>query len=200
MAVAGANPGEVVLVGGGDPTLAGGKTGYYPGAARLDVLAEQVRKALGGTAPTKVIVDGSLYSGPAHEPGWDSDIPTGGYGGTISALMIDGARNDPKSGQGYAERSAEPELAAGQAFAAALGLPASAVSAGRAPRAGAASGGDRRRAGGRCGAGPGRVRADGAAGGVDAGAERQLPRRGAGPPGRPGPGQAGLVRRFRRRR
>lgn len=140
VAVAGANPGEVVLVGGGDPTLAGGKTGYYPGAARLDVLAEQVRKALGGTAPTKVIVDGSLYSGPAHEPGWDSDIPTGGYGGTISALMIDGARNDPKSGQGYAERSAEPELAAGRAFAAALGLPASAVSAGRAPRAGAASG------------------------------------------------------------
>ena len=34
-AVAGATPGEVVLVGGGDPTLAIDDNGHYPGAARL---------------------------------------------------------------------------------------------------------------------------------------------------------------------
>ncbi len=42
--VAGANPGEVVLVGGGDPTLSIGAKGYFPGAARLDLLAAQVKK------------------------------------------------------------------------------------------------------------------------------------------------------------
>src|SRR5439155_26170734 len=62
-AVAGAEPGEVVLVGGGDPSLAAGAASTYPGAARLDDLAAQVRKALGGRAPTRVGVDGTLFSG-----------------------------------------------------------------------------------------------------------------------------------------
>src|SRR6185436_4288784 len=42
-AVAGATAGEVVLVGGGDPTLAAGSPSSYPGAARLDKLAAQVK-------------------------------------------------------------------------------------------------------------------------------------------------------------
>ncbi len=94
-AVAGAKAGEVVIIGGGDPTLAINKKGYYPGAARLDDLAAQVRTALGGTPPTSVTVDGSLYSGPVYGPGWDDDIPTGGSGGAVTALMTDGARTDP---------------------------------------------------------------------------------------------------------
>ena len=51
--VEGSSPGEVVIVGGGDPTLAVGATASYPGAARLDELAEQVKQALGGTTPTQ---------------------------------------------------------------------------------------------------------------------------------------------------
>ena len=43
-AVAGPNPGEVILVGGGDPTLAVNENGYYRGAARLDDLAAQLRR------------------------------------------------------------------------------------------------------------------------------------------------------------
>ncbi|SCG78193.1 D-alanyl-D-alanine carboxypeptidase / D-alanyl-D-alanine-endopeptidase (penicillin-binding protein 4) [Micromonospora echinaurantiaca] len=143
-AVAGASPGEVVIVGGGDPTLAVDKKGFYPGAARLDDLAAQVKAALGGTAPTKVTVDSSLYSGPVHEPGWDDDIPTGGYGGAITALMTDGARKDvPQAkrdhdaGDHGAERVSQPDLVAGRAFARLLGVPADAVSRGRAPAAGA---------------------------------------------------------------
>ncbi|MER7459655.1 D-alanyl-D-alanine carboxypeptidase/D-alanyl-D-alanine-endopeptidase [Micromonospora sp. NPDC126480] len=143
-AVAGAAPGEVVLVGGGDPTLAVDRNGFYPGAARLDDLAAQVKAALGGTEPTRVVVDSSLYSGPVHEPGWDDDIPTGGYGAAITALMTDGARSDVKQakkdhddGNHAAERVGQPDLAAGRAFARLLGVPADAVKRGRAPEAGA---------------------------------------------------------------
>ena len=57
-----------MLIGGGDPTLSVGAKGQFPGAARLDQLAAQVKKALGGTAPTKVIVDTSLFTGPATGP------------------------------------------------------------------------------------------------------------------------------------
>ncbi|MFC4019745.1 D-alanyl-D-alanine carboxypeptidase/D-alanyl-D-alanine-endopeptidase [Micromonospora sp. GCM10011542] len=135
-AVAGATPGEVVIVGGGDPTLAVGKKGYYPGAARLDDLATQVRAALGGAAPTRVTVDGSVYSGPVYGPGWDADIPTGGYGGAVTALMTDGARRDPDADSGGAERVSEPDLAAGRAFARLLGVPTDTVKRGAAPAAG----------------------------------------------------------------
>ena len=132
IAVAGAKPGEVVLIGGGDPTLAAGATGTYPGAARLDELAKQVRQALGGTAPTKVIFDSSLFSGPVYGPGWDDDIPTGGFVSPITALMTDGARINPKIVKG-AQRYTQPDLAAARAFAKALGLPATAVVKGKAP-------------------------------------------------------------------
>ncbi|WP_433533675.1 D-alanyl-D-alanine carboxypeptidase/D-alanyl-D-alanine endopeptidase [Micromonospora sp. CA-263727] len=133
--VAGEQPGEVVIVGGGDPTLAAGAKGFYPGAASLEELADQVRTALGGATPTRVLVDSSLYPGPAYGPGWDDDIPTGGYGAAVTALMLDGARRDPKAGRGWAERVTQPDLTAGQAFARLLGLPESAVQRGSAPTA-----------------------------------------------------------------
>nr|WP_236647984.1 D-alanyl-D-alanine carboxypeptidase/D-alanyl-D-alanine-endopeptidase [Micromonospora sp. 4G51] len=146
-AVAGATPGEVVIVGGGDPTLAVDKNGFYPGAARLDDLAAQVRKALGGTAPTKVTVDSSLFSGPVYEPGWDADIPTGGFGAAITALMTDGARRDPEEARRNseatnhaAERVPQPDLMAGRQFARLLGLSGDAdVKRGKAPAASGAS-------------------------------------------------------------
>nr|WP_028192496.1 D-alanyl-D-alanine carboxypeptidase/D-alanyl-D-alanine-endopeptidase [Salinispora pacifica] len=143
-AVAGAAPGEVVLIGGGDPTLAVDGTGFYPGAARLDELAAQVKAALGDVTPSRVVVDSSLYSGPVHAPGWDDDIPTGGYGSAITALMTDGARGDLEqakrdhdNGTHAAERVPEPDLHAGEAFARLLGVSTDAVERGRAPEAGA---------------------------------------------------------------
>jgi serine-type D-Ala-D-Ala carboxypeptidase/endopeptidase (penicillin-binding protein 4) len=122
-AVAGSNPGEVVLVGGGDPTLAFNEVSAYPGAARLDDLAAQVRTALGGTAPTKVIIDTSIFSGPTLHPSWLAPDVENGIISNITALMTDGARLDPSDTQQYPDRHSEPDMAAGQGFAQALGLP-----------------------------------------------------------------------------
>lgn len=134
-AVAGANPGEVVLIGAGDATLSADGEGYYVGAARLDHLAEQVKKALGDTKPTKVIFDGSLYSGPLLGPAWEADAHEEGFTSKITALMINGARVDTKDKMMPFDRYADPELAAAEAFAKALGLPANAVARGTAPAA-----------------------------------------------------------------
>jgi D-alanyl-D-alanine carboxypeptidase/D-alanyl-D-alanine-endopeptidase (penicillin-binding protein 4) len=139
-AVAGERPGHVILVGGGDPTLAVDDTGAYPGAARLDRLADQVRAALGDTPVTRVGVDSRRFTGDRHGP-WDADIPGGGYVGPITALMTDGGRVDPSDVDMPARRSAEPDLAAGRAFAELLGLGDDAdVARDRAPRAAPAAG------------------------------------------------------------
>jgi serine-type D-Ala-D-Ala carboxypeptidase/endopeptidase (penicillin-binding protein 4) len=135
-AVAGPNTGEVVLVGAGDPTMAAGATGFYPGAARLDQLAAKVKASLGGQAPTKVVYDGSLYVGSTSAPGWDPGDALGPFGAKATALAIDGARVSPRrpsnvhSGQA---RVSQPDLVAAQAFAKALGLSKTAVVAGKAP-------------------------------------------------------------------
>jgi D-alanyl-D-alanine carboxypeptidase/D-alanyl-D-alanine-endopeptidase (penicillin-binding protein 4) len=129
--VVGANPGEVVIVGGGDPTLAVNANGAYPGAARLDLLAAQVVKAMGGQRPTKVTVDASLFSDAPFNPTWDPS-DRGQYITNISALMTDGGLKNPARQTGKDVFSLQPELDAGQAFAAALGVTAP-VTLGTAP-------------------------------------------------------------------
>ncbi|GAA1753880.1 D-alanyl-D-alanine carboxypeptidase/D-alanyl-D-alanine endopeptidase [Luedemannella helvata] len=125
--VEGSTPGEVVIVGGGDPALAVNENMQYPGAGRLDKLAKQVVKALGDQAPTRVVVDNSAYSGSTAGPGWYSSDLKAGYIANITALMTDGARRDATSTAPNAARYDRPDLAAGQLFAKELGLPASAV-------------------------------------------------------------------------
>ncbi len=129
--VGGARPGEVVLVGGGDGTLSaarGGEPTTYEGAPRLATLAARARKAGLGTV-TRVVVDGSLFTGPRLAEGWDPVDIAGGYVAPITAVMVDGGRQ----GTGIRARSAEPDLAAGRALAAALGAPAAPVVRGTAP-------------------------------------------------------------------
>ena len=101
------------------------RRGCYPGAARLDQLAAQVKTALGGTTPTKVLVDTSLFTGPETGLGWDSDdISPDGQVSRIQALMTDGGRVEPVHHEhGGDPRSADPALAAGRAFAKLLGVP-----------------------------------------------------------------------------
>ena len=94
--VAGPDPGTVVLVGGGDPTLTAlpaGRDSVYPDAPRLADLAEQVRQAAPGPI-TAVLVDTGRYTGPTLADGWfAADIP-GGYVAPIESLMVDGGRID----------------------------------------------------------------------------------------------------------
>jgi D-alanyl-D-alanine carboxypeptidase/D-alanyl-D-alanine-endopeptidase (penicillin-binding protein 4) len=139
-AVAGANPGEVVLVGGGDPTLSVNGNGTYPDAAHLDDLAAQAKKALGGTAPTRVLIDSSLFTGPNTGQNWEANVvDANGYVARITALMLDGGRTNPKQTADPSPRTPTPDLAAGQAFAKLLGLPNSAVGTGKAPASPGAS-------------------------------------------------------------
>ncbi|XVV12424.1 D-alanyl-D-alanine carboxypeptidase/D-alanyl-D-alanine endopeptidase [Actinoplanes sp. CA-131856] len=140
-AVAGSAPGEVVLVGGGDPSLSVDAKGQFPGAARLDLLAGQVKKALGGVKPTKVTIDTSLFSGPETAVGWDSsDISPGGQVSRIQALMTNAGRIKPVHNEfGGDPRYPDPAIAAGKAFAKQLGVSTATVKRGKAPAAPASS-------------------------------------------------------------
>lgn len=138
VAVAGRRPGEVVLVGGGDPTLAVDGAGAYPGAARLDDLAGQVRAAMDGIPVARVTVDAERFRGDVYGP-WDADIPHGGYVGPITALMTDGGRVDPADGT-PAVRHDDPALAAGRAFAELLDADPDSVTGGTGPDPGTGAG------------------------------------------------------------
>jgi D-alanyl-D-alanine carboxypeptidase/D-alanyl-D-alanine-endopeptidase (penicillin-binding protein 4) len=126
--VTGSRSGEVVLVGGGDPTLAQSSRPTYAGAASIAQLARSVKART--TRPiTRVVVDGNRFTGSSIGPGWDSDDVSGGYVAPITAAMVDGGRLKP----GLTARSSSPDLAAGQALAKALGAPNAVVSRGAAP-------------------------------------------------------------------
>ncbi|MFJ1458655.1 D-alanyl-D-alanine carboxypeptidase/D-alanyl-D-alanine-endopeptidase [Nocardia sp. N2S4-5] len=133
--VGGTSPNELVLVAGGDPTLtaqADGK-GYYKDGPRLSDLAAQIRAA-GRTADT-IVVDTSVFTGPAWPAGWDPADIAGGSWAPIEPVMIDGGRLDPLVE--YSPRTPTPALDAGRRLAAELGLDPAKVRLGRAP-AGAA--------------------------------------------------------------
>ena len=119
-------PGQIVLVGGGDPTLAGAATPHYPGAARLDDLVSQVRSS--GVPVTSIVVDTSAYTGDLLAPGWHAADVGGGYIAPLEPVMIDGARSNP--GEEDSPRSTTPALDVGRMLATRLGVPAQAVSSG----------------------------------------------------------------------
>jgi D-alanyl-D-alanine carboxypeptidase/D-alanyl-D-alanine-endopeptidase (penicillin-binding protein 4) len=125
-----ANPGELVLVGSGDPTLTGaapGQPGAYPDAARMSALAAQVTAR--HIQVSRILVDDSLFTGPSVSPNWGAGDAPSDYAAPITAAMVDGGRNQP----GDEVRSGQPDLAAGQALARLLGIADSAVSIGTAP-------------------------------------------------------------------
>ncbi|WP_221324691.1 D-alanyl-D-alanine carboxypeptidase/D-alanyl-D-alanine-endopeptidase [Actinoplanes sp. L3-i22] len=139
--VAGENPGEVVIIGGGDPTLSIDAKGQFPGAARLDLLAKQVKTAMGDTPITKVTVDVSLFKGPTTALGWSSgDVSPDGQVAKIQSLMTNAGRVTPVHHEnGGDPRFTDPALSAGKAFAKQLGVASSKVAKGEAPAADASA-------------------------------------------------------------
>lgn len=124
--VKGSEPGSVVLVGGGDVTLSRTPSGtetVYPGAAHLDELAAQVRAAWEADPAnpplTKLVLDSSYFGGDEWEPSWDLIEREYGYMSNVTALQVDGDRDDP--GNETSWRSPDPIGRAGDAFAAELG-------------------------------------------------------------------------------
>ncbi|MCU1621413.1 MAG: D-alanyl-D-alanine carboxypeptidase (penicillin-binding protein 4)-like protein [Frankiales bacterium] len=108
--VRGSGPGDVVLVGGGDPTLGGRfATAGYPGTASLAELARHL------SGVTRVLVDDTRYAGPRLAPGWKPSYVTTGNVAPVSALEVDEGRSAPTG-----PRSQDPALAAGRQFAALL--------------------------------------------------------------------------------
>lgn len=119
--VRGSEPGSVVLVGGGDTTLSSlpkGKDSVYPGAALLDDLVSQVRKATGGEVDT-VHLDLGAFQGDTRGPGWAPEDAPSTYAAPVEAAMLDGGRRNPAAGD--SPRTGEPAKALVAEFAKRLG-------------------------------------------------------------------------------
>jgi serine-type D-Ala-D-Ala carboxypeptidase/endopeptidase (penicillin-binding protein 4) len=126
-------PGVVVLVGGGDPTLSAAPPGQdtlYRNAARISDLAQQVRGS--GIKVTAIQVDASAFTGPTLAPGWDPADILGGDVAPMEAVMVDAGRVQPLTPESV--RSGTPALDAGQALALALNVDPKAVTMASAPR------------------------------------------------------------------
>jgi len=128
--VAGAHPGEVVLIGGGDPTLTAQPDGegYYPNGPRLADLADQLRAS--GIQADRIVVDNSAYTGPGMAKGWDPLDIEGGSIAPIEPVMLDGGRLEPLSE--YSPRSDAPAEDVGRALATELGTDPAQVQVGEA--------------------------------------------------------------------
>jgi D-alanyl-D-alanine carboxypeptidase/D-alanyl-D-alanine-endopeptidase (penicillin-binding protein 4) len=115
--------GRVVLVGGGDPTLAGPKAvgrfdPGFPAPARLADLAAHTASALKARGVTHVRLgyDDSLFIGPSTAPGWKPTYITEGDVAPVSALEVDEGRPDLAK----PARTNNPSVVAASDFAALL--------------------------------------------------------------------------------
>jgi D-alanyl-D-alanine carboxypeptidase len=113
--VRGSDASDVILVGGGDPTLST-SVNYlgFPVATSLKALAASTARALkaAGLRVVTVHVDDTLFTGPRTAPTWPSAYVTSGVVSPVSALTINEGRISPSSN----DRLADPALGAGRAF------------------------------------------------------------------------------------
>jgi serine-type D-Ala-D-Ala carboxypeptidase/endopeptidase (penicillin-binding protein 4) len=142
--------GTVVLVGGGDPTLAVNAypSSDYPRPATLAKLAAATARVLKtqGRRSVRLGYDTALFSGPAIAPGWsENDITTGNVT-SIVALEADqgrltpsGALEDDDDPVNYRPRATNPAGMTAAAFASLLAQDGIAVTGSPRPTAASAS-------------------------------------------------------------
>jgi D-alanyl-D-alanine carboxypeptidase/D-alanyl-D-alanine-endopeptidase (penicillin-binding protein 4) len=120
--VEGVEPGQIVLVGGGDATLTRVPVeadqlpaGQSARPASLAELAKATARALkaSGTRSVTVLVDDTAFRGPGTAPGWPSSYVETGVVSPVSALSADSGKVTADS----RVRDADPALAAGRWFA-----------------------------------------------------------------------------------
>ncbi|NYH92672.1 D-alanyl-D-alanine carboxypeptidase/D-alanyl-D-alanine endopeptidase [Actinopolymorpha rutila] len=124
--VRGAKAGQIVLVGGGDPSLATAAARSrivdpahsFRDAPTVDGLAAGTAKALraAGTTSVGVLVDDSLFSEQVN-PEWEEQYVPTGVVARVSALWVD---ENKLSWPSQLPRAKDPAVAAGDAFVAAL--------------------------------------------------------------------------------
>jgi len=129
--VRGSTQDSIILVGGGDPTLAVHPfpAGQYPRPATLAGLAARTARALKATGRSTVSLgyDATLYTGPGLAPGWPAAYVSTGNVTPISALEVDqgrltasGAPEDEDDPYNLRARTSDPAGMAAAAFAALL--------------------------------------------------------------------------------
>jgi len=121
----GVTPGTIVLVGGGDPTLATTPGSFYVGAPLVSDLAAAAMTRYStlhpGVPVTDVVLDASMWdANDSWDPSWDESERAAGYQPFITALMVDGDRADPTASE--SPRGDDPIARAGRAFADAASL------------------------------------------------------------------------------
>ncbi len=130
--VSGDQPGDIVLVGGGDVTLSARTANtptVYPGAANMSDLVDQLNAK--NIKVTRIILDTDYWSGPDLAQGWDEADIANGYITRMSPLMVDGDREDPSNPR--SPRTGDPTMNAGRALARLLGKPTLPLVEGPAP-------------------------------------------------------------------
>lgn len=118
------DPSILYLVGAGDVTLsrAGVNEGsVYADAPKLSQLVSQISRQLGTQTFSQIVLDSSAYGSDSgeYQSVWDQRGLTDGYMSYVSALQVDGDRNNPRSKD--SPRSNDPVQRAGTWFKAALG-------------------------------------------------------------------------------
>jgi serine-type D-Ala-D-Ala carboxypeptidase/endopeptidase (penicillin-binding protein 4) len=115
----------ISLVGGGDVTLsrtAAGAQSIYKDAPKISALATQVRAwatRTGVIELNQIILDSTLFAGSAWESSWNRSSQADGWISEVTALQLDGDRNDPSNFT--SAKSGRPVMSAGEIFKQELG-------------------------------------------------------------------------------
>lgn len=92
------HPGQIVIVGAGDPTLSRvgvGKDSVYVGGPKLSDLAVQINAWARATPITSIVLDSTYFTGASWQPGVPDTERTLGYQSLVTALQVDGDRDNP---------------------------------------------------------------------------------------------------------